>query len=671
MESLPQRPAGGRAGDFDGIGDGVLLEIASSPDTASEDAENAQAEISRREMKGTFDYDALPQDLSRKFFGNGYGIENGKILYPTSEYKTWLRSDRSTPPPKGRVRETMQDRINRTKDREDRNRFAGEAALTFADPEASTSQKIPKSSGEKAPKSTQRAIEKKRSQQRTVRRKTKEGFKNAFYNSKDFDYPSDQEYYDNIPSDARLTEEQKVEQEAEQMANIPIYKLPDDKREFHRYSFESPSDRAEKLYAGFERNFTRVAPRWISFGVTSLLEKRVLEFTAESLLKNGFLAREEDRVRQGIDPKNSFSENAINAENDLKNRVVNNLIPERVQEIPSEELFRAKRDGFRYAICSGARVDGKNGKIIYSLPFKYSRRAYSVMVESGINPLSEKDRQLSYSGFIGVLEAIKDNTKATRNGFKALDWYYDSFLYRRHESEFADVMDTYREDADAAFGDTLDAYLSYKKQKLPSAREAELLGLSDAKEVTREGLSEFLESLGGDSQSGENVGLFQQPNERDVSFLPDVGDRNWQVIDRILVKYPTAEEKRAKAAAEIKKIAELDPHMNYYYGATFNPNEASDREGSTTHIVVRFGHNGFNNVIAIPVDDKSRAMYCWRGKTGDDREGWRKFFNGSSRSRDESVGRFVCHGYSKIGSEALDKEWERVWNYLNRPEDES
>ena len=146
MESLPKRPAGGRAGDFDGIGDGVLLEIASSPDTASEDAENAQAEISRREMKGTFDYDALPQDLSREFFGNGYGIENGKILYPTSEYKTWLRSDRSTPPPKGRVRETMQDRINRTKDREDRNRFAGEAALTFADPESSTSQKKPKSS---------------------------------------------------------------------------------------------------------------------------------------------------------------------------------------------------------------------------------------------------------------------------------------------------------------------------------------------------------------------------------------------------------------------------------------------------------------------------------------------------------------------------------------------
>lgn len=394
IERLPKRPAGGRAGDFDGISDGVLLEIASSPKTALEDAKNAQAEISRREMKGTFDYDVLPQNLSQEFFGNGYGIENGKILYPTSEYKTWLRSDRSTPPPKGRVRETLQDRINRTMDREERNRFAGEAALAFADPEAATFQKIPKSSGEKNSKSIQRAMEKQRSRQRAAQRKAKQDSKDAFYNSEDFYYPSDQEYYNDIPSDTRLAEEQKAEQEAKQMANMPIYRLPDDKRESHRYSFESPSYRAEKLYAGFERDFTRVAPRWISFGVTSLLEKRVLEFTAESLLKNGFLAREEDRVRQEIDPKNSFSEDAINAENDLKNRVVNNLIPERVQEIPSEELLRAKRDGFRYAICSGARVDGRNGKIIYSIPFKFSRRAYSVMLESRINPSSEEGQTI-------------------------------------------------------------------------------------------------------------------------------------------------------------------------------------------------------------------------------------------------------------------------------------
>lgn len=87
-------------------------------------------------------------------------------------------------------------------------------------------------------------------------------------------------------------------------------------------------------------------------------------------------------------------------------------------------------------------------------------------------------------------------------------------------------------------------------------------------------------------------------------------------------------------------------------------------------MLIRFGNNNFNNVIAIHIGNDSRAVFAWCGKTGEDADAWRDIWRSSIRGRNPDIKRFICKGYSKRGTLALDAQWDRVWKYLNSPEKE-
>lgn len=114
-EQLSNRPTGGREDDFGELNDWTITDIATAPKTAPEDRKNAEAEISRREEAGIYDPDNAPQEVRSDLLSHGYDIENGKVLYPKPEYKSWLESDRSEPRPSGIVRESINDRLETEK----------------------------------------------------------------------------------------------------------------------------------------------------------------------------------------------------------------------------------------------------------------------------------------------------------------------------------------------------------------------------------------------------------------------------------------------------------------------------------------------------------------------------------------------------------------------------
>ena len=563
------------------------------------------------------------------------------------ELNDWGITDLATAPkntPEDRNNAEARENAN-AEHRREFNRSAGEAAIKAFDI-APTRVKInhpPRFISEKDELARKREAERKAADIKLAsRRKIKESnkYENSFLNS-------------------------KIIATSEARANMPLAEVAEQPHE-RVHSPESVEARAEKLYNYYEANFTKNAPRWISFGVSSLLEKSIVNPPTDSLLRSGFWAREEDRVHERIDPDDTLVAETIDAEAELRTRVSKDLIDKRSHEISKDELSAAKRDGMLYAIYSGARTDSRSGKTIYSIPSERGDDVAQFMKENGVNPNSEKIQLMSHNGFIGIVEAIKDDKNATEKGFKELDWYFDTFGYQKHMDEFIDTMDAYQENADKAFGDKLNEYLArrlelkeWQKQQLPKQDEA-ISALADAKTVTHD---DFVAFIRNNMESGDSEDIFP---------IPDMNDRRGNHVAITRGEHPSSTEKCSKAMEELEKISELDPSASYAIGTVFERDNSGERKKKQDYALIRFGNNGFNNVIAIHIGDSSKAMFCWRGKTGEDADGWREYFRNSSiRNRNTDVKRFVCRGYGEKGFLALDAQWERIWDYLNSPDKEN
>ncbi len=87
-----RRPLGAREDDLSELSDWTLSSIASGRKTDLDDRLIAQAEIARRKRDGTFNPDLAPEDIGKDLATHGYEIRDGRILYPSREYKEWLQS---------------------------------------------------------------------------------------------------------------------------------------------------------------------------------------------------------------------------------------------------------------------------------------------------------------------------------------------------------------------------------------------------------------------------------------------------------------------------------------------------------------------------------------------------------------------------------------------------
>ncbi|MDO5451606.1 MAG: hypothetical protein Q4F56_00770 [Candidatus Saccharibacteria bacterium] len=267
------------------------------------------------------------------------------------------------------------------------------------------------------------------------------------------------------------------------------------------------------------------------------------------------------------------------------------------------------------------------------------------MRQYNVDPNSPEAKDASYAGFIGIIEAIKNDHDLTDEGFKALDWYFDNFDYNENLDDFSDTLDGYIEEADLAFNDKLDEYLDYRDElKRMQARKI------SRDQSTFEKISDLVEiATGQDFYGLESEELFP---------LSDTNGPKQNNDEKTSAKWPSGEQKIAAAYPKIEAIVQLDPNATFYQGEIFKENEHP-------YLVVRFGANGMNNVIVIPYGDASDAMFAWKGETGDDRDGWKVYFkNASIRTRSTEVKRFQCNGFSQGEVGAMNREWDRIEDFL-------
>ena len=611
MEKLSNRPAGGREGDFDELSDWTITDIATSQKSSPEDRQNAEAEIARREEAGTYNPDEASREVREDLLSHGYGAVNGKVLYPKPEYKAWLESDRSTPIPSGVVRESIEDRLELEKQeasktreaidadsRRASNRATGEAAVE-AFVNAPIMEKIYHPSQKSAKKdetSRERKAKKKAADVEIASRRKMKEFKkydNSFLDSKKI-----------AVSEAR--------------ANLPLVEVVEQSNKRIR----DPQASANRLYNYYENDFSKKAPRWISSGIVSKLEKGEVNPSTAQLVLSGFWAREGEKIHERINPDDVFSTEAIDAESHLKIRVAKDLIAERIREINDDEIRDAKRDGLLHAIESGARIDSRSGKPVYSIPFEQGNEVIGLMKEVGINPdANEEDKKLlmaSYQGFANIIEAIKTNDKETEKGFKTLDWYFDTFNYKEKIGDFLDVMDAFQENADDNWTAKLEDYLDTRdeiKKYLKQLEQKPIPQLTQVEEISQEELTKIYENL-VKSIAGQPATLQLFP---DIERYP-VYNHTGAVLPVNLP--PTSVQKLGKIVTEFASIKAFDPNANIYKGVFVDSNNKSKQ-----YMIIRYGMRNSNIAIAAPIENLSNdASYVWIGQTGENRDGWMEAF---------------------------------------------
>ncbi len=445
---------------------------------------------------------------------------------------------------------------------------------------------------------------------------------------------------------------------AEEKADLPFYEDDDKVRSEVRMDTEENFDRV--LNRAGERLSRHLDEYYIEGALDDLAHGK-LSINPRGFVADGFRRIEGSDIEQNLvdEQKESFW-------HDIKTDVV----PEHIGEWGSDidNIKNAEKQALLKALKLGAFLEqtslDKPKEVRLALPIIEHGNGglQNFMREYGVDPESQYVQMDSHEGFIGIVEAIKNNDEISK-GFRALDWYFDTFRYQEHFEEFFDSMDAYQAQSDRPFRQKLKEYLDYRKEieewekQQAKQEEVDLSALADAEEVTQDVLFDFLRD-NMQSESGEEIFNHEDSNQTREKYK-----------NRKKASWPSSEEKCEKALEEIKEIIKIDPDATYYKGTVFR-NDSYGTPKEHPYAIIRFGNMdlGLNNVIAIPIGDESRAMFYWRGETGDDPDGWKKYFKDTSiRNRDTSVKRCRCHGYSQKGYLALDAQWERVWRYLNSP----
>lgn len=648
-EALPKRPAGGREDDFDDLNDWTLMDIATTPNTAPEDRENAEAEIARRESAGTFDPDNATQNVRSDLASHGYGLSGGKIFYPKSEYKSWLKSDRSAPIPEGIVRESLEERLENDRHSRELDRATGKMAM-----QASGSERGDEYDGDERLRVEKydhpirfvsendkkareyRANEKERDEIIKARRKFKESINH------------ENPYFGPSKNAA-----------AEKEANLPIYE------EVEEQPPKSPEARARKLYNSYEKPFKITASRWISSGVSNLLERGIVNPSTSLLLRTGFWSREEEKIHEYIDPENLLSIETIDAEAELKTRVTRDLIGQRSKDISEETLRAAKYDGSIRAIASGARIENYDGEevVFYSIPAEKGKEVREFMEDAGVSfEYSEENEALtaSFQGFANIIEAVKNNDKEVEKAFQVLDWYYDNFNYKKHLSDFIGAMDVFQETADIAWMTRFEEYCKHREEiekyyeeqeKIEKAPEFESI-----EEISEEDLMELYQDLLNNTDI-ERLGFpFIFPDKEPFPPVNQTGS------SLPVNRPPMAADKMRGIVMGYGQIKPFDPFLNVYRAIT--------KDGKN-YVIIRFGFRSSNIAIVAPITEKTNdASYVWIEQDGNNRDAWMYDFlensqnpNPISKYRAHHNVKIKAHNHiaaPKMGLRPVDNMWRNI-----------
>ena len=482
-EKLPNRPAGGREDDFNDLSDWTITDIATAPNTAPEDRKNAEAEIARREEAGIYNPDEAPQEVRSDLLSHGYGVENGRVLYPKPEYKSWLESDRSEPIPRGIVRESIKDRLRAERQEaakahtellREYNRAAGEAAISAFE-DTPTREKISHPSRFTSEKDKiareRRAEEKARGIEIDSRREMKESNK-----------------YDN-----NFLNLEKIAT-AEARANLP---LAEEKTNIKELSMTERADRA--------LDYAKLKIRKSS--IDDLYTEGALDHIA-----NGDFSFNPNFIQSGFSSYYGAEiERRAGATRDMVWDAIkyDGILP-KVES--AEQLEELESNAVRAAVEIGAtRVrDGKTGRehVEFALPLQKlgNEKVDEIITRFGIKYSSlsddvdddkiESDKEateayeLFESGFVNIVDAFK-NDRESKEGFEELDWYFDHLLVGLPEKKIAErIIGTYEAAENNAFVDKLNQFIKWRderKEKITEAIEEEKNNesINEAKEIVK------------------------------------------------------------------------------------------------------------------------------------------------------------------------------------------
>lgn len=644
----PVRPAGAYEDDFDNLNDWTITDIATTLKANPEDRQNASAEIAKRQKNGTYNPDSAIKETSNDLLLNGYGIAGDKILYPIPEYKSWLKSDRTKPKPSGLIRESLEDRISKNPELlaeyKKRSLKLGESALKSIDIDQAQFYQ-----NHKKPQASQEFMKIK--------------------NPKTFEQKQRDKNNPNYTHKKQMHEEESIKHQ--RVSYKPLYDLLKSKNAESRYETKilTPEQNLERAYNKANFRLNKHVKDYFIEGAVESLSSGKLEINPRSFITDGFIKTEKTDIEHGL-----YASNQEKFWDQFKYDFVNNKLKD---WNTIENIKDAEKDAISEAIIRGGFVEKSSleipAKFQPYLPiFSQSENAITNFAkEYDINLNSKDIQELSYQGFINIIETIKNDKNLTRQGFKALDWYFKNFKYAAHFEEVKDYLYDYQEYADSAFRNTLNNYLD-RRQEVKDYEEAiqnnlneDLTSLANSKKI--EDFDSFKEHLLEIStKQGESI--FDKTSEN----LQKDTDSNTKSTHSKERNWPSQIEKCSKALSEIDKILTLDPEAIFEETAILRK-DSHNKNQSNQHpyVVAIFKNNDFLNVIAMPIGKQSDALFCWREKT-DDVDAWRSYFKDTSiRGRDKkAIKRFVCKGYKKEGFISIEKMWNRLWDYLNSPDRE-
>lgn len=665
-EKLSNRPIVAREDDLSELNDYTLSDIATAKLTSPEDRQTAKAEIARRQAAGTYDPDSAPHASRTDLTSNGYSVENGQILYPKPEYKAWLKSDRSLTPPTGVYRETLADRA-KALDVDIASEL--EASNDINEATRETAQSIGKTALEKSIQSITPAEE--------IIDNTSEDVVSQGYDLYDELFGREKIHHPNKyiskkeqrlrkyeasakPREAEIDSRRKFKSSnkydntnynpgkvaaKEARGNLPIVENSVSSPEYTIPPEKSLERALDKVNLRLKRHFKEY---YIEGAIDALSHGR-LDINPRGFITNGFLQAEKADVDLGIpeDLQTAFWDN-IKFEN----------IPDKVRDWDTEETVRsAEKEALLEAISRGGSIEQSSldqpPRLQLDLPIlKYGKNSLPAFLrEYGIETKSEEARDESYSGFINIIDAIKGGDQFDKDGFAALDWYFDNFDYASKLSEqggLLDIVEGYKSTADSLWANKLTNYLQTRPEyrqyietmNSPEQKAQDVENIEKTTPVSFEDYQKQVsEKLGISIEELNNIGSLANLILGDV-LPPEPTSRIIISHDKPAIRYPKtfAKQKILTVYATYALLrstgrdfnAEIFQEVDHTtHPSNENNQEKNDRRikiGGERYTVLRFGcknDDGIEENHAIAEGDSpASATYIWHGQ-GD---GWKDAF---------------------------------------------
>lgn len=683
MIAKTERPEGALENDFSDLNDWTVTDIANSPSTTRDDQANAEAEIARRKDAGIYDTENVPHETKKDFLSHGYGIEDGRVLYPKQDYREWLKSDRTGERPRGVVRESIDDRIESERaaieeeiaeeeQKQERDRIIGEIAHQEFERRSNKPlirSMSKESSEENDTRAKRKEEEKAKTLERDVRRREKEFRKygNPFSNP-----------------------------EAKMRKNLPMLEIDDSATEKHgekEDSTKSPSEKrieraferaSEQFKKGFIDYYTEGAINELSSGSFNINPK---SFIAGSFLENekgqidGILASKKERGRFWESFRNDVVTEEINEWNTLPN----------VEE--------AERDAILTAIERGATLK-QNGfdrsEIQSILPIEEhgDGRLQNFMRMYGVNPDSKEAQISSYTGFANIIERIVEQEsrdkikyhdgKATENGFKILDWYYETFNYgdSRNTQGFLDTMEGYRAIAGSDWNKKYSEYMEeHRRQDLEELEKKDeqepLPSLEESRELDDDSLIKVWEEL-ANKYGIDNVDAWQEElSKHGIEVSEIFKDKGWPKQDGGGWSVNNAPVPLNKLNAFLKNFIDIKkqhPNAKISYAIL-----KDQYQGKIPHLVVEYPQENSSVAILEPIKSACyAASYVWVSQDPQYMPSdWMKIFSNNpadpndiiskyNRLQRGDVKRFYHRAAPKKGLSAEDNMWKNIFEYIDK-----